>query len=107
MAMNVRRTAAAVVVAALVPLTGAVTAHAGTATVEHYRISAHASDTTPASGEQFVLRGTFGTTSAAAVDRPVKVQSYPRGCVAPADRGCREDRQPRRLPVPGRLVADG
>ncbi len=77
--MNVRRTAAAVVVGALVPLTGIVTTHAGATPVEHYRISVHVSDATPASGEQFIVRGTFGTTSAAATDRPVKVQSYREG----------------------------
>lgn len=77
--MNVRRTAAAVVVGALVPLTGVVAASSDAATVEHYRISVHASDSTPASGEQFVVRGTFGTTSAAASDRPVKVQAYRDG----------------------------
>ncbi len=77
--MNVRRAAAAVVIGSLVPLTGAVAAHADSATTQPYRISVHVSDSTPASGEQFVVRGTFGTKSAAAADRPVKVQAYQGG----------------------------
>ncbi len=77
--MNVRRAAAALVIGSLVPLTGAVAAHADSTATAPYRISVHASDSTPASGEQFVVRGTFGTSSSAAVDRPVKVQAFRGG----------------------------
>lgn len=76
--MNVRRVAAAVLVGSLIPLSAAVTtAHASTAVESHtVKITAVPSDTTPASGQEFRVRGAFTVDGQPAVDRPVKVQTW-------------------------------
>ncbi len=74
--MHVRRLAAAVVVGSFIPVAGLVaTAHAQPAAPTPARITVHVSDSTPASGEQFVVRGTFLRGGEPAQSRPVKVQA--------------------------------
>ena len=78
--MNVRRIATAAVVGALVPVSGLVAATgADAAAGGQTRISVFVSDSTPASGEQFVARGKFFIAGDPAADRPVKVQALRDG----------------------------
>jgi hypothetical protein len=80
-AMHVRRLAAAVLVGSIVPVTALVapSASAQQTAPAHPRISAFVSDSTPASGEQFVVRGKFFRFGEPAADRPVKVQAWRDG----------------------------
>src|SRR5215213_8759871 len=80
-AMHVRRLAAAVVAGSIVPVTALVapSASAHQTALAHPRISVFVSDSTPASGEQFVVRGRFVRFGEPAADRPVKVQAWRDG----------------------------
>ena len=77
--MNVRRIAAAAVVSAVVPVSGLVAATTAGAATAQSRISVFVSDSTPASGEQFVAHGKFFVAGDPAEDRPVKVQAWRDG----------------------------
>ncbi len=79
--MHVRRLAAAVLVGSIVPVTALVapSASAQQSAPANPRISAFVSDSTPASGEQFVVRGKFFRFGEPAADRPVKVQAWRDG----------------------------
>ena len=75
---------AAAAVAAALPLIG-VAAAAGPAVAMcgDEMITAHASDTTPASGQQFVVRGKFFIGDGPAADHVVKVQTKRDGAWVP------------------------
>ena len=78
--MNVRQVAAAAVIGSLVPVVGFAAASSASAqAASGTRISAFVSDSTPASGEQFVVRGKFVLAGDPAEDRPVKVQALRDG----------------------------
>lgn len=75
---NTRRTAAVIAsLAAATTLIG--TAPAQSAEVAGSRITARASDTTPASGQQFVLRGVLRSEGAGVSDATVRVKTYRDG----------------------------
>ncbi|HET8915834.1 MAG TPA: hypothetical protein VFM91_09025 [Propionibacteriaceae bacterium] len=77
--MNVRQIAAAAVVGSLVPVVGLGAASSASAQASSTRISAVVSDSTPASGDQFVVHGRFVLAGTPAEDRPVKVQALRDG----------------------------
>jgi hypothetical protein len=79
--MHVRRLTAAFLVGSIVPVTALVapSASAQQTAPAHPRISAFVSDSTPASGEQFVVHGKFFRFGEPAADRPVKVQAWRDG----------------------------
>ena len=82
--MHVRRITAAAAVAAagsLAVVSGVVgiAAAADAAAPARPRISVFVSDSTPASGQQFVVRGKFFVAGDPAEDRPVKVQTLRNG----------------------------
>jgi len=82
-AMHVRRLAAAALVGSIVPVTALVATSASSASAQtapaNPQISVRVSDSTPASGQQFVVRGTFTRFGDGAADRPVKVQAWRDG----------------------------
>ncbi len=79
--MNVRRLAA-VAAAGVIGLIGPLAVQPATADAAApaaSRISAHPSDTTPGSGEQFVVRGVFTLNGERADHRIVKIQTVRNG----------------------------
>lgn len=80
--MNLRRTAGAVALATLVPLSVVAPAAAQTSTFTA-SITAHASDTTPAAGQTFRVRGLFMINGDPAEGHLVKIQELRMGAWHP------------------------